>query len=286
MKFYQEITIIPNHEIDKNFILARLFFLTHLGLVEVAKIGNNPNKSNIAIGFPDYQYSENIDTKKDEGNKNTNNKNPVKNGFGIIGSKVRLFTKNREDLENFNATSRFSSIIDYVKITEILEVPASKINSYAVFMRHQEKTNLQKLSKRYLDREQKLLNIINNSSDPTEITKAQQQLTARQNRRQNLDINQFIASEEYNKKQLAKVFLPYINVKSNDKNSPEKLEEKSPKKPQGNQQNYFKLWVKKIKVSAEVSGEFSTYGFTQNLHGKGSSTDLSDINQLPTIPEF
>ena len=282
MKFYQEITIIPNHEIDKNFILARLFYLTHLGLVEVAKIGNNPNKSNIAIGFPDYQYSENVDTKKDEGNKNTNNKSSTKKGFGIIGSRVRLFAKNREDLENFNASSRFSSIIDYVKITEILEVPASKINSYAVFMRHQEKTNLAKLSKRYLDREQKLLNIINNSPDPTEITKAQQQLTARQNRRQNLDINQFIASEEYNKKQLEKVFLPYINVKSNDKNSPEKSEEK----PQENQQNYFKLWVKKIKVSAEVSGEFSTYGFAQNLHGKGSSTDLADINQLPTIPEF
>lgn len=278
MKFYQEITIIPNHEIDKNFILARLFHLTHLGLVEVAKIGDNPNKSNIAIAFPDYQYSENIDTKKDEGNKNTNNKSPAKKGFDIIGSRVRLFTKNRADLENFNASSRFSSIIDYVKITEILEVPASKIKSYAVFMRHQEKTNLAKLSKRYLDREQKLLNIINNSSEPTEITKAQQQLTARQNRRKNLDINQFIASEEYNKKQLEKVFLPYINVKSNDKNSPEK--------PQENQQNYFKLWVKKIKVSAEVSGEFSTYGFAQNLHGKGSSTDLADINQLPTIPEF
>ncbi len=278
MKFYQEITIIPNHEIDKNFILSRLFHLTHLGLVEVAKIGDNPNKSNIAIAFPDYQYSENIDTKKDEGNKNTNNKSPAKKGFGIIGSRVRLFTKNREDLENFNASSRFSSIIDYVKITEILEVPASKIKSYAVFMRHQEKTNLAKLSKRYLDREQKLLNIINNSSEPTEITKAQQQLKARQNRRQNLDINQFISSEEYNKKQLEKVFLPYINVKSNDKNSPEK--------PQENQQNYFKLWVKKIKVSAEVSGEFSTYGFAQNLHGKGSSTDLVDINQLPTIPEF
>ena len=236
------------------------------------------NKSNIAIAFPDYQYSENVGTKKDEGNKNTNNKSPAKKGFGIIGSRVRLFTKNREDLENFNANSRFSSIIDYVKITEILEVPASKINSYAVFMRHQEKTNLAKLSKRYLDREQKLLNIINNSSDPTEITKAQQQLTARQNRRQNLDINQFIASEEYNKKQLEKVFLPYINVKSNDKNSPEK--------PRENNQNYFKLWVKKIAVSAEVLGKFSTYGFAQNLHGKGSSTDLADINQLPTIPEF
>ena len=88
--------------------------------------------------------------------------------------------------------------------------------------------------------------------------------------------------------------MPYINVKSNDKNSPEKSEEKSeeksqensPEKPHKNQQNYFKLWVKKIKVSAEVSGEFSTYGFAQNLHGKGSSTDLVDINQLPTIPEF
>ena len=144
MKFYQEITIIPNHEIDKNFILSRLFFLTHLGLVEVAKQSDNPNKSKIAIAFPKYQYNENINTKKDEDNKNTNNKSPAKKGFGIIGTKLRLFAKNREDLENFNASSRFSSIIYYIKITEILEVPASKISSYAVFMRHQEKTNLAK----------------------------------------------------------------------------------------------------------------------------------------------
>jgi|GEM_PF-5459892 len=273
MKYYIEITI---DEKNQNFfeILSRLFYLTHLGLVEVAKIGNNPDKSNIAIAFPEYKYSENVAIKKDESNKNTNNKSPTKKGFGIIGSKIRLFAKNREDLENFNASSRFSSIIDYVKITEILEVPSSKITSYAVFMRHQEKTNLEKISKRYLDREQKLLNIINNSPDQTEINKAQQQLTARQNRRQNLDINQFIASEEYNKKQLAKVFLPHINVKSNDKASQE------------NRQNYFKLWVKKISVANQVFGEFSTYGFAQNLHGKGSSTDLADINQLPTIPEF
>jgi len=250
MKFYQEITIIPNHEIDKNFILSRLFYLTHLGLVEVAKIGNNPDKSKIAIAFPEYKYSENVDTKKDEGNKNTNNKSPAKKGFGIIGSKIRLFAKTREELEKFNASQRFLSINDYIEITEILEVPSSKITSYAVFMRHQEKTNLEKISKRYVNREQKLLNIINNSLDQIEINKAQQQLTARQNRRQNLDINEFIASEEYNKKQLAKVFLPYINVKSNDKASQEK--------PQENRQNYFKLWVKKISVANQVFGEFNT----------------------------
>jgi CRISPR-associated endonuclease Csy4 len=278
MKFYLEITILPNQEIDKYFILSRLFHLTHLGLVEVAKIGNNPDKSNIAIAFPEYKYSENVAIKKDESNKNTNNKSPAKKGFGIIGSTIRLFAKTREELEKFNASQRFSAINEYIEITEILEVPSSKITSYAVFMRHQEKTNLEKISKRYVNREQKLLNIINNSPDQTEINKAQQQLTARQNRRQNLDINEFIASEEYNKKQLAKVFLPHINVKSNDKASQEK--------PQENRQNYFKLWVKKISVANQVLGEFNTYGFAQNQHGKGSSTDLADINQLPTIPEF
>lgn len=278
MKFYQEITIIPNHEIDKNFILARLFFLTHLGLVEVAKIGNNPNKSKIAIAFPEYQYNENINTKKDEGNKNIINKSPAKKGFGIIGTKLRLFAKNREDLESFNASSRFSSIIDYIKITEILEVPVSKISSYAVFMRHQEKTNLAKISKRYLQREQKLLNIINNSKDQLEINKAQQQLTARQNRRENLDINEFVNSKNYNNKQLSKIDLPFINVVSNDKN----LQQDS----NNIKKNYFKLWVKKTVVSSEVFGEFNTYGFAQNLHGKGSSTDLIDIKKLPTVPEF
>jgi CRISPR-associated endonuclease Csy4 len=277
MKYYIEITI---DEKNQNFfeILSRLFHLTHLGLVEVAKIGNNPDKSNIAIAFPEYKYSENVAIKKDESNKDTNKQKPNQKGFGIIGSKIRLFAKTREELEKFNASQRFSAINEYIEITEILEVPSSKITSYAVFMRHQEKTNLEKISKRYLNREQKLLNIINNSPDQTEINKAQQQLTARQNRRQNLDINEFIASEEYNKKQLAKVFLPHINVKSNDKASQEK--------PQENRQNYFKLWVKKISVANQVFGEFNTYGFAQNQHGKGSNTDLADINQLPTIPEF
>lgn len=311
MKFYQEITIIPNHEIDKNFILARLFFLTHLGLVEVAKQSDNPNKSKIAIAFPEYQYSpKTLATKiDDEQNPNSlepnfpnpnsqiinspnpnsqkpdsqshnpqNLKNSTQKAFGIIGTKLRLFAKNREDLENFNAISRFSSIIDYIKITEILEVPASKISSYAVFMRHQEKTNLAKISKRYLQREQKLLNIINNSKDQLEISKAQQQLTARQNRRENLDINEFVNSENYNNKQLSKIDLPFINVVSNDKN----LQQDS----NNIKKNYFKLWVKKTVVSSEVFGEFNTYGFAQNLHGKGSSTDLVDIKKLPTVPEF
>lgn len=302
MKFYQEITIIPNHEIDKNFILSRLFFLTHLGLVEVAKIGDNPNKSKIAIAFPEYQYSQKTLTTKidDEQNPNSqiiNSQNPnsqkpnsqshnpqnlkdstQKNFVTKLGTKLRLFAKNREDLENFNASSRFSSIIDYIKITEILEVPASKISSYAVFMRHQEKTNLAKISKRYLQREQKLLDIINNSKDQLEINKAQQQLTARQNRRENLDINQFVNSKNYNNKQLSKIDLPFINVVSNDKN----LQQDS----NNNKKNYFKLWVKKTVVSSEVFGEFNTYGFAQNLHGKGSGTDLVDIKKLPTVPEF
>jgi len=298
MKFYQEISILPDHEIDKNFILSRLFYLTHLGLVEVAKQSDNPNRSKIAIAFPEYQYSQKSFATKNDDEQNldsqiinsqiTNSqnfkpqildsKNSNKKGFGIIGSKLRLFTTNREDLQKFNSLQKFSSIIDYIKISEILEVPTSKINSYAVFMRHQEKTNLAKISKRYLQREQKLLEIINNSQDSIEINKAKQQLIARQNRRENLDINQFITSENYNKKQLSKIDLPFINVVSNDKN---------PQQNSNNiQKNYFKLWVKKITVAKEIEGDFNSYGLAQNPHGEGSSPDFSNTNQLPTIPEF
>ncbi len=291
MKYYIEITI---DEKNQNFfeILSRLFFLTHLGLVEVAKIGDNPNKSKIAIAFPEYQYSQKTLTTKIDDEQNPNSQKPdsqshnpqnlknstQKNFVTKLGTKLRLFAKNREDLESFNASSRFSSIIDYIKITEIIEVPASKISSYAVFMRHQEKTNLAKISKRYLQREQKLLDIINNSKDQLEINKAQQQLSARQNRRENLDINQFVNSKNYNNKQLSKIDLPFINVVSNDKN----LQQDS----NNIKKNYFKLWVKKTVVSSEVLGEFNTYGFAQNLHGKGSGTDLVDIKKLPTVPEF
>ena len=262
MKYYIEITI---DEKNQNFfeILARLFYLTHLGFVEVAKQSENPNKSKIAIAFPEYQYTENSATKK---------------GFGIIGTKLRLFSQSREDLEKFNANSRFLAITDYIKITEILEVPASKVTSFAVFMRHQEKTNLAKISKRYLQREEKLLDIINNSQDSTEVNNARQKLTARQNRRQNLDIHQFINSEDYNKKELSKIDLPFINVVSNDKKPNSDFNKK--------QKNYFKLWVKKINVDKEFLGDFNSYGLSQNSSDKASYHNLEDIRKLATIPEF
>lgn len=281
MKHYIEIAI---DEKNQNFFetLSRLFYLTHLGLVEVAKDKNfdkgNPNKSSIAIAFPDYQFSEKSSAKKEENNKDENIKSPTKKsfkkGFGVIGSRLRLFSINREDLEKFNATKKFSPIQDYIKISEIQEVPISKVTSYAVFTRYQPKTNLAKLTKRYQAREEKLLNIINNSSDQTLINKAKEQLQARQKKRDNLPLKQFIESEKYNKNQLQKVFYPFINVVSNDKNSANK------------HKNYFKLWVRKFEVSAPVIGEFNTYGFAQNQHGKGSGLILDDIRNLANVPEF
>ncbi len=127
MRFYQEITLLPNFEIDKNFLWFKLLTQIHLGLV---KIQDGNRKSPIGVSFPEYS-ADKSDKKK----------------FGV-GSKIRLFAQNEDDLIKFDSTKWLSCFSDYVHITAIRQVP-QKIDGYAIYNRHQPKVNKERLARRY-----------------------------------------------------------------------------------------------------------------------------------------
>lgn len=123
MKFYHEITVIPNHEIGEYFIWSKLFTQIHLALVSTQ---DEQKKSPIGISFPEYFMGEK---------------------FGVIGSKLRLFAQNESELQKLDIQKHLSRLTDYIHISAIREVPV-KINGYASYNRHQPKVNKERLARR------------------------------------------------------------------------------------------------------------------------------------------
>ena len=130
MKFYIEITLLPNAEVGTNFLLPKVFQQLHLALVEIK---NPQNQVPIGISFPEY-----VGDKK----------------AGIVGSKIRLFAKDESTLTKFDAIKWLSRLSDYVHLTDIRPVP-EKLKGYAIYQRHQPKTNNDSTIKRLTTRRAK-----------------------------------------------------------------------------------------------------------------------------------
>lgn len=124
MKFYLEITLLPNAEVNIYFLWSKVFQQIHLGLVEIK---DNQDCVPIGISFPEYTISKK---------------------FGVLGSKLRLFAKDEATLMQFDAANRLSRLRDYVHWTGIRPVP-EKLIGYATYQRQQPKTNKERLARRY-----------------------------------------------------------------------------------------------------------------------------------------
>ncbi len=121
MKYYQDITLLPDVEITLGFIWQKVYQQIHLALVD-NKISEN--QSAIAISFPDY------------GGK----------AFPL-GNKLRLLAETQAQLEQLTIDKWLSRLMDYCHIKSIKPVP-SKIDKYACFKRKQFKSNLIKEAQR------------------------------------------------------------------------------------------------------------------------------------------
>jgi CRISPR-associated endonuclease Csy4 len=96
MKYYIEITILPNIEISSNFLWTQLFQKLHLTFVQIKRF---TNEVPIGIGFPNYPK-----------------KHPLKD-------KLRLFARSKEDIINLNIGQIFFGLKDYIHIEDIKRVP-------------------------------------------------------------------------------------------------------------------------------------------------------------------
>jgi CRISPR-associated endonuclease Csy4 len=127
MRYYQEITLLPNPEVGLNFLWSKVFQQLHLGFVENV---NDESKASIGVSFPKYWIKD----KK----------------FGL-GDKCRLFALDEAGLAGFSAQQRLSRLTDYVHCTSVRPTP-DKVTGYAVFQRVQVKTNPVRLARRYARR--------------------------------------------------------------------------------------------------------------------------------------
>lgn len=121
MRFYCEITPLPNPEINIHFLWSKLFGQLHLGLVEMK---DDQGRVPIGISFPDYVAGS------------------------VLGGRCRLFAHDEATLIRFNTQKWLEHLKDYVHCTTIRPVP-EKVKGYATYQRFNPKTNQARLARRY-----------------------------------------------------------------------------------------------------------------------------------------
>lgn len=126
MKYYLEMTLLPNEEIPLYFLWEKVYQQLHLALVEIKE---PDDKVKIGVAFPQYDEQQHQ-----------------------LGCKLRLFAPSCELLEKLNINHWLSRLTDYVHISSIKTVP-EKITTYVVFKRVQLKTNNARLARRKANRQ-------------------------------------------------------------------------------------------------------------------------------------
>lgn len=103
MKFYQEITILPDPDISPYFIWSKLYTQLHIAL---ADLKNQHGIERIGVSFPQYKFEQ-------------------KNGktFATLGGKLRMFAPEQTDLLLLDLPKWLDRLTDYVHVKSIQPVP-------------------------------------------------------------------------------------------------------------------------------------------------------------------
>ena len=121
MKYYLDITLLPDTEISLGFLWQKVYQQIHIAFAE-NKIAEN--QSAIAVSFPEY------------GNKQF-----------PLGSKLRLLSQTQEQLQQLDIGKWLNRLTDYTHFKSIKEVPLT-VNQFARFKRKQFDTNAERLARR------------------------------------------------------------------------------------------------------------------------------------------
>ena len=123
MKYYQDITLLPDAEVSLGFIWEKVYQQIHLLLVEHKRA---ENQSQIGLSFPTY------------GDKTF-----------PLGNQLRLLADDEEQLVQANVIQWLQRLSDYVHVKSIKAVP-SDVNEFACFYRVNPKSQQRRIKQ--LDR--------------------------------------------------------------------------------------------------------------------------------------
>lgn len=120
MKFYQDITLLPDDDIGVYFLWEKLYQQIHLALVENLK---EHGQQSVAVSFPKYSVE------------------PY-----ALGNQLRLLANNQSDLVSLNINEWLCRLSDYVHIKGIKPVP-DNITEFVCFSKQEIKFKKSKLKR-------------------------------------------------------------------------------------------------------------------------------------------
>lgn len=120
VKYYQELTILPDGEVNENHIWGKLYQSVHIALSDKME-----ERGRIGVSFPHYSLDG-------------------------LGDKLRIFAETEEDLLALNMQQQVARYRDYVHVKSIAKIP--KHVAWATFRRRHNKGNPAKLARRYAKR--------------------------------------------------------------------------------------------------------------------------------------
>lgn len=112
MKSYQEVTLMPQMDVNYNHVSSLVYQELHNALSECP----SERKGAIAVSFPEYYF----DAKTNKSN---------------LGKNMRVFAEYEDDLDALDLKSVVSHFSDYVHITNIKDV-GDKATHYEVYTRY------------------------------------------------------------------------------------------------------------------------------------------------------
>lgn len=121
MKYYREISLLPNADIASYFIWQKLYQQIHLALAENKSA---EEVSAIGVAFPGYDAVK-----------------------FALGTKLRLFAENEQGLEQMQCEKWVNRLSDYVHVSSIKPVP-EQVMGHACFKHFKLKGNKEKLARR------------------------------------------------------------------------------------------------------------------------------------------
>ena len=116
MKYYLDITLLPDADISLGFIWQKVYQQVHIALVD-NKVGGN--ESAIAVSFPRYSVEKNAEQ-----------------AF-LLGNQLRLLANEKSQLTTLNIDKWLNRLADYVHIKSINPLPDEV--THVAFVRQQVK---------------------------------------------------------------------------------------------------------------------------------------------------
>lgn len=120
MNYYQELTILPDPDINMYFIWQKLYTQLHIAL---ADLYNQHGIDTVGISFPNYKYEAKAD------------KNGNVREFATLGNKLRIFAPTEDALTKLDIKTWLERLTDYVHIKSTQAV-GDKPTGYVVVKRH------------------------------------------------------------------------------------------------------------------------------------------------------